>query len=315
MGIAEDGDEGPMSESVQTDEQLAAARALLLSGDEAALRTSLAADPELVRRRFTTTALHYCGYFHGATLLHHVAGNPFIAELPDTIVALARLLLDHGAEVDAVTLQGPSQPDDIGWTTLGLVATSSKAREAGHQRALLDTLIDSGADVDTRNGGCLIGALYYGESEAARYLADHGARLDLVAAAGLGDTDRLAACLDDVGDLMDGRLAHYGLAPWPEDGGRRERLGVALIYAALHGQIAAMEQLMEAGADPDGRPPFDHHGTAMHWAVMGDQPGAVRTLLEAGADRGARDRSFDSTPEGWARHLGKTKALGALAGG
>lgn len=301
------------SDGAAGDTRLVEARGRLLAGDDEGLRAALDATPDLVRIRFSTTDAPYDGYFHGATLLHHVAGNPAFSELPGNVVDLARLLLRRGSEVDAVTLQGPGQPNDIGWTTLGLVATSATARTAGSQRALMEVLLEAGADVDARNGGSLIGALYYGESQAARYLADQGARTDLVAAAGLGDTDRLTRSLED-GDPPSDRLAHYGLAEWPDDAGDRERLGLALIYASLHGQIEAMKVLMEAGADPNHRPPFDHHGTALHWAVMGDQAGAVRVLLEAGADPSARDRSFASTPEGWARHLGKTEALGALAG-
>jgi hypothetical protein len=38
----------------------------------------------------------------------------------------------------SVTRPGPAQPDDIGWSTLGLVATSDAARRAGHQRPLLE---------------------------------------------------------------------------------------------------------------------------------------------------------------------------------
>lgn len=299
------------------DSALLAAREALLSGDGKELATILAADLELSRRRFSDISVPYDGYFHGATLLHHVAANPFIRDLPPNIEAMATLLLDGGADVDAVTLQGPSQPDDIGWTTLGLVATSSAAREAGHQRPLMDLLLDAGADVDARNGGCIIGALYYGEAEAAEYLAARGARLDLAAAAGLGDTVRMTALLEAEGEdeLLEARLADYGLARWPKEAGRADVLGVALIYAALHGRVKAMELLLSAGADPDGRPPFDHHGTALHWAAMGDQPGAVRVLMAAGADPAARDRSFDSTPEGWARHMGRPRALEALTEG
>ncbi|MBT8487849.1 MAG: hypothetical protein HKN72_00220 [Gemmatimonadetes bacterium] len=303
-----------IDDQAANDATLAEARLLLLEGDKDGLATLLDARPDLIRSRFATTDVPYDGYFHGATLLHHVAGNPLIIELPANIVELTQHVLKRGAEVDSVTLQGPSQPSDIGWTVLGLVATSAAARTAGAQGPLMNALIEAGADIDARNGGSLIGALYYGEGQAARYLADKGARLDLVAAAGLGDTPRLADFLGEGGDEPEVRLAHYGLADWPKDAGRRERLGVALIYAALHGHVEAMQMLLDAGADPDDRPPFDHHGTALHWAVMGDQPGAVRVLLEAGAERNVRDRSFGSTPEGWARHLKKTAALGALSG-
>jgi len=302
------------------DEGLMKARDRLLAGDRARLEGLLDAEPELVRARFTTAAVPYDGYFHGATLLHHVAANPFISELPEEIVDLTRILLARGSEVDAVTRQGPSQPDDIGWTALGLVATSSEARRCGHQRALMETLIGAGADANARDGGCVMGALYYGESAAAELLAARGARLDLAAAAGVGDVERVRSLLaaeDRSGDGLESprRLAHYSRVPWPEDADRADVLGLALVYAALHGRVDVIRLLLEAGADPNHRPPFDHRGTPLHWAVMGDRPDSVRALLEAGADRELRDLEHDSTPAGWAAHLGRPAAGAALGAG
>jgi ankyrin repeat protein len=300
--------------------ELVSARDRLLAGDRPGLEALLDQRPELVTERIRFVDPPYDGYFHGATLLHHVPGNPQIVGLPADIVSLAELLLDRGSEVDAVTLQGPSQPDDIGWTTLGLAATSAMAREVGCQAALMDLLLARGADPDARNGGCLMGALYYGESEAAELLAKRGARLDLVAAAGLGDVATLrqrlaaleAASPDGRAGFEARRLAHYSLVPWPDDAEPRDVLGLSLVYAALHGRVEAISVLLEAGADPNHRPPFDHGATPLHWAVMGDRPESVTALLEAGADPGARDRSFHSTPAGWAAHLGRSKAAAAL---
>ena len=297
-----------------------AAVGLVLDGDVEALSRVLDADPDLARARSARSDGHYCGYFHGATLLHHVPGNPLIRPLPapSATLALARALLDAGAEVDAVTLQGPAQPDDIGWTTLGLAATSGEARRAGVQDGLVDLLLAAGADVDARNGGCLMGALYYGESAAAERLAQAGARLDLAAAAGVGDLDRMQALLDLPADEFAAtpRLAHYARVPWPADASpeveRAHRLGMALVYAALHGRAEALRLLLEAGADPAHRPPFEHRATALHWAVMGDRPESVRILLGAGADPDARDGEFGSTPAGWAEHLGRARAAEAL---
>jgi hypothetical protein len=38
------------------------------------------------------------GYFKGASLLHHVAGNPIRAPLPSNVLNVADLLLNHGAD-------------------------------------------------------------------------------------------------------------------------------------------------------------------------------------------------------------------------
>lgn len=51
--------------------------------------------------------------------------------------------------------------------------------------------------------------------------------------------------------------------------------------------------------------------TPLHEAVMRDDVELVSILLEAGADLEARDGDFDSTPLGWAEHLGRTE-IGAL---
>lgn len=297
---------------------LEGARGLVLAGDMDALGSLLAAESEVLAARWPGTEAPYDGYFHGATLLHHVAANPFIAELPPNIVDVAALLLDAGAEVDAPTLAGPSQPDDIGWTALGLVATSAEARRAGSQGALLGLLLARGADPDARNGGCVMGALYYGETAAAERLAEAGAGLDLPAAAGVGDIERLADLLaaspEEVAAAR--TLVHYSRVRWPTDESvevlRLHVLGMGLVYAALHGRTEALRMLMAAGADPDHRPPFEHGATPLHWAVVGDRPESVRALLEAGADPTLRDRDFDATPAGWAEHLGRSRAAAEL---
>jgi len=275
----------------------------LLRGDHRALARRIEASPEVLHARFPSFDPPYDGYFHGATLLHHVAGNPLISPLPTTIVDAAQMMTDRGAVVDAVTLQGPSQPDDIGWTTLGLAATSAEARRRGIQLELMKVLVEAGADPNARQGGCLMGALYYGESVAAEMLVRLGARVDVVAAAGLGDVESLRNFLDS-GQLKKG-LAHYGRVAWPSDAGPADVLGLALIFAALHGRTEAIRLLVAAGADPDHRPPFDARATALHWAVVGDRPDAVRALLDAGADPTLTDDEHGATPLGWAERLGR----------
>ena len=73
------------------------------AGDAPRLAQLLTADPSLVRARMASSEGHYCGYFHQATLLHHVAGNPTIRPLPANTVELAELILDSGAEPTHLT--------------------------------------------------------------------------------------------------------------------------------------------------------------------------------------------------------------------
>lgn len=294
---------------------------LLLGGTAEEFADFLRANRSAVHLRSTRADHHYCGYFHGATLLHHVAGNPTMGSLPPDMPERTRRILAAGAAVDAVTRPGPAQPNDIGWTPLGLAATSGHARAVGLQRPLMDVLLEAGADPDACNGGCMMGALYYGQSEAARYLAERGARLDLVAAAGVGATDRLRPMLEEGPEAIASapRLVHYARVPWPDDASTEETvrhvLGLALIYSALHDRTEAMRLLLDAGAEPNHVSPFEHHATALHWAVMGDHPAAVRLLLDAGADTTIADGEFGSTPAGWADYLGKPAAAEALRTG
>src|SRR5207237_8211679 len=103
--------------------QFAEAERAIRAGDLEKLRALLDAHPELVRARTNLEPPFH--YFTGATLLHHVAWNPSRrAPVPPKIVDVARLLIDRGADVDAMTL-GPSAG-----TTMGLIVTSKQASDA-----------------------------------------------------------------------------------------------------------------------------------------------------------------------------------------
>lgn len=284
------------------------------AGDAEGLERLLRAHPSLVHARVTSAEGPYSGYFHEATLLHHVAGNPFIRPLPMATTELARLLLEFGAEVDAATRPGPAQPDDIGWSTLGLVATSNTACRAGHQQLLLELLLARGANIDFRNGGPLVGALYYGEVEAARFLVERGARYDLVTAAGLGRIDLMARFVRDDGTLASDAhaLVHYSQVR-ERPASRAEILGLALLFASRGGNRDAAAWLLERGTSAHARPPFDHAATSLHWAALRGHAEVVSLLLEHGADRTVRDTSFDATPQGWAEHAGHHSVAALLA--
>lgn len=287
-----------------------AARDALLANDSAELERLLSADPGLAQQRHDGVEVPYNGYFFAATLLHHVAGNPTIRATPPAGVPLARVLLRHGADIDALTRAGPDQPTDIGWTTLGLAATSGLPGAT----ALMDALLEAGADVDAPNGGALRGALYYQQQDCAAHLVARGARVDLACAAGLGRLDLIEAMLaTGVANLPSlPRLVHYSQVPLPDPVCGEDLLAVALAMAAQHGQVAVIERLLATGLPVDVKPHYDHRGTALHYAVLGDQPVAITALLRHGADPTLTDATYASTPAGWARHLGRMAALDAL---
>jgi hypothetical protein len=85
---------------------------------------------------------------HRATLLHYVAANgveDFRQLTPPNAVAIAKALLEAGAEVDALanTYGGGNAQ-----TTMNLLVSSTHPAEAGLQPALVDTLLDYGAAID-----------------------------------------------------------------------------------------------------------------------------------------------------------------------
>ena len=107
------------------------------NGDVATLKRLLRDDPKLVRTRSTRE--------HGATLLHYVSANGvegYRQKTPKNIVEITKILLDAGAVIDAT-----ANVYDGGYTTLGLAATSVHPERAGVQEALLQALLDHGANL------------------------------------------------------------------------------------------------------------------------------------------------------------------------
>ena len=152
----------------------------IIRGDIETLYTLLRGKPGLLRMRSARG--------HRSTLLHYVSANgveDFRQKTPKNIVAIATLLLDRGAEVNAGS-------DAYGGrsTNLGLTATSYHPEGAGVQIPLLGLLIDRGATIDGLDGGSVVvGCLRNGRRQAAEYLASRGARLNLEGAAGIGCLD------------------------------------------------------------------------------------------------------------------------------
>jgi hypothetical protein len=275
------------------DEALAALKA----GDLTRLGTLLAVEPDLIHAR-TRLEPPY-GYFSGATLLHHVAGNPGWGQpLPQNIVDVARLMLDHGAEVDALTL-GTS-----GGTTMGLVITSKQASDANASGPLIELLLEYGAKLDLKSSAAVVPdwgpqnvldlPLANHAPRAAEKLIELGAEVDVCAAAALGRMDLLRDCFD---------LRGY-LRSRPRRGGKRmserEAIGLALLFAYVREQREAVDFLLEK--DGNWNMTGVNNGAALHRAAWDGDLSMVQRLVAKGADISNRDNPFNSTPLSWAQH-------------
>lgn len=208
------------------------------------MRELLDADPELVRARSP--------FPHHATLLHHVAANGIEVERqlqsPPNAVEIMRLLLDRGAEPDAVCqIYGGRD------TTLGLLVSSCVPDAAGVQAALVEELCRGGAKVNglDDDGIPLWTAITVGYTAAAEALARCGARVDnLVFAAALGYLEAVRSYFDAAGRQKPGRAQSAQSIGAGESDLRADRMvEYALIWAAAHGRREVVEFLLDK--DPD----------------------------------------------------------------
>ncbi len=253
---------------------------LVVAGDVRSLAALLEKHPQLVRARSTRR--------HRATLLHYVAANGVEngrQTTPPTAVEIAKLLLDSGAEVDAV-----ADMYDVKCTTMSMLLSSCHPANAGLQVPLAETLLDYGAEMigpGTKWKSSVMTALTFGYLPAAQALVRHGAPIeDISAAAGVG--------------LLTETKQLYPTAS------ALERHS-ALALAAQLGQTEVVAFLLDQGEDPNCfNPPGMHdHSTPLHQAAYAGHIEVVRLLVTRGARLDLRDKLYSGTPLGWAEHCGQ----------
>ncbi len=248
--------ETPFDERPSDDERTAlfeSAVKAVVDGDLSRLRELLDDEPDLVHQRSQRA--------HRATLLHYVGANGVERqETPPTAAQVAELLLERGADVNALCHTYGGGP---GQTTLGLTASSAFPEQAGSMKDIVQVLVRHGASVDGLDGegGPLQGAVSEGHRSAIRALLDAGARVpNLAVAAAVGDFSAVET-----------------FAP----GASKRELVVALCNAARFDQAHAVERLLELGADVAGVD--DQKCTALHWAGWYASAHAMDALLARGA--------------------------------
>ena len=194
----------------------------IVAGDEQSLAALLGKDPALARARSLRE--------HCSTLLHYCSANgveDFRQKTPGNIVAIARMLLDAGAAVNA-----ESDAYGGGSTTLMLTATSVHPERIGVQIPLMELLLERGSTIDGRENTVNV-CLRNGRRAAAEFLAARGGRLDLEGACGVGAIDAVQAF-------------------FAEDGGRKssataQQLADGFGWACEFGRLNVVEFLLQHG--------------------------------------------------------------------
>ena len=254
----------------------------IVTGDASTIRRLLREHPDLVRARSTRE--------HRATLLHYVSANGvegYRQLSPTNSAEIATILLEAGAEVDA----GADVYGSDRCTTLGLVATSAPPDQAGVQLDVIDVLLEHGArthfpGLAGHNHTLIRACLANGQPAAAAHLANRGAPLDLVGAAGLGRVDVLRQFFEP------------GV---PREGASEAATMEGFWFACGYGQVAAAEFLLDHGVGVDVE--LRGHGegsTGLHTAAYHGHLDVVDLLLRRRARVDIIDKTWRTPPLIWA---------------
>lgn len=263
---------------VETDpvrREFEAAADAVVNGDLATLESLVRGTPDLVHARSYRV--------HGATLLHYVAANgveDFRQKTPPNALAVARFLLEAGAEVDGLA---NTYGGDKYQTTMNLLVSSTHPADAGLQAPLAHLLLDFGAAINglEDDGSPLVTALAFGYSESAEALAARGARIDnVITAAAVGRLELVRSFVVDPATLRAGTPVQGPLwFVWPV--GARAQIELALVWASRFGREPVVRFLLDQGVDPGARD--SDSMTALHWAAAARCMDLVAMLIERGA--------------------------------
>lgn len=221
------------------------------NGDIERLETLLDEHPWLVQYKCHTGEPYEEGYFSGATLLNHIAGNPSRCPIPSNIIDITRLLLSRGAR------DQPPRPK----YTIGLLLTSKQPSEAGVALPLIDLLTEAqGISLDLTDENILNGPIGNEAPATALALIERGARMNICHAAALGRLDLVQSFVN--GNTTDSQL----------------QIDEAFIWACQFGQNSIAEFLLDQGVNPASQANIGQ--TGLHYAAHYGRLETVNMLID-----------------------------------
>lgn len=232
-------------------------------GDIQQLEALITKNPWLIRYQCEKGQWYETGYFAGANLLNHVAGNPIRCPLPSNIVEITSLLLRLGAV------------DTPAGRTVGLLLTSYQASEAGVALPLIDlisTALPNNIDLDDPE--TLTSSLLNQASKTAEALIRRGTKMDIRHSVGSGRQELVTAILDPQNQTtLDPQVILL-----PQDQSLRAKLlSEAFLWACRLGQASMVPLFLDYGVDLSAQ--GNSGQTGLHWAVVTGQIETVNLLL------------------------------------
>ena len=262
-----------------------------------ALRSMLAADPHVVHARGGD----------GQTPLHFAS-----------TVEIADLLLDAGADIDAIDVDHESTPaqymvgqrqavarhlvakgcrtDLLMTAALGDLARTRQHLDSDPARIAMRVNDDWFPKRNPKAGGTIYNWTldFHASAHEVAKRFGHSEVLDLLFQRTPPAARVIEACwLEDEARVRDFRGAVHDVAGSLDD--RQRQL---FAHAARNNKTAAVRLMLECGLPPTAT--GQHDGTPLHWAAFHGNADMVRELLRFNPPLEAIDRDFKATPIGWA---------------